>query len=47
MRQTVVNRQKLYRASMLDIMPRAKAEAVVRDVVVIAGPAYERASCTR
>ena len=44
--QTVAKRQKLLRASSDDIMPRAKAEAVVRDVMVIAGPACESASCT-
>ena len=44
MTQTDENRQKLRRASIEDIVPSAKAEAVVRDVIVMAGPACESAS---
>jgi len=44
---TVAKRQKLRSASREEIVPKAKAEAVVRDVIVIAGPACDSASCTR
>ena len=37
--ETVAKRQKLRSASNEEIMPRAKAEAVVSEVIVIAGPA--------
>ena len=44
---TVAKRQKLRRASRDEIVPSANADAVVSEVIVIAGPADERASCTR
>ena len=40
---TVANRQKLLRASSELNIPKAKAEHVAKDVIVMAGPAYERA----
>ena len=44
---TVAKRQKLRKNSREEIMPRAKADAVVSDVMVMAGPAEDKASCTR
>ena len=38
---TAAKRQKLRRASRDEIIPNANAEAVVRVVIVIAGPAVE------
>ena len=40
---TVENKQKLLNASSEEIIPNAKADAVVRVVIVIAGPACESA----
>ena len=45
--ETLAKRQKLRIASMDEIVPRAKAAAVVSDVMVIAGPALDKASWTR
>lgn len=45
--QTVANRQKLRRNSNEEIIPRERADAVVSDVIVMAGPADDNASCTR
>ena len=44
---TVAKRQKLRSASIDEIMPKAKANAVVAVVIVMAGPAVDSASCTR
>ena len=44
---TVAKRQKLRSASIDEIMPSANANAVVKVVMVIAGPACDSASCTR
>ena len=44
---TVAKRQKLRSASIDEIMPSANANAVVKVVIVIAGPACDSASCTR
>ena len=43
----VAKKQKLCRASNELNIPAAKARQVVIDDIVIAGPAWERASCTR
>ena len=45
--QTVANKQKDRKASSELSIPKAKAMLVVADVVVIAGPAWERASWIR
>ena len=45
--QTVANKQKDRKASSELSIPKAKAMLVVADVVVIAGPAWDRASWIR
>lgn len=44
--QTVANRQKLRSASRELNMPKANAKLVANDVMVMSGPAFERAACT-
>ena len=42
----MAKRQKLRNASSEDIIPKANAKAVVKVVIVIAGPACDSALCT-
>ena len=45
--ETVAKRQKLRIASIDEIIPSANAAAVVNDVIVMAGPAFDKPSWTR
>ena len=45
--QIVAKRQKLRRASSELNIPKAKAKLVANEVIVMSGPAFEIAACTR